>query len=88
MITCIYLTMFIQGKDDITGEDLVQRKDDNPEIVQKRLEEYERMTRPVIEFYRKMGILKEFSGNTSDEIWPNVLDCLASYIPLQFKTPK
>lgn len=53
--------------------------------MQKRLEQYEKLTRPVIQFYKEKGILREFSGNTSDEIWPKVLDCLATYIPLQVK---
>lgn len=66
----------------------MQRKDDNPEVVKKRLEEYEKLTRPVIEFYRKVGILQEFSGRTSDEIWPKVLDCLITYIPVNIVTHK
>lgn len=62
----------VEGKDDITGEALVQRPDDKPEAVQKRLEIYESVTRPVIEFYKAKDILKEFHGRTSDEIWPKV----------------
>ncbi|CAB3231392.1 unnamed protein product [Arctia plantaginis] len=62
----------VKGKDDITDEALVQRPDDKPEAVQKRLEIYESVTRPVIEFYTAKGILKEFHGRTSDEIWPKV----------------
>lgn len=60
------------GKDDETGEDLVQRPDDKPEAVQKRLQIYESITRPVINFYKSKGILQEFHGRTSDEIWPKV----------------
>lgn len=62
----------VEGKDDETGEDLVQRPDDKPEAVRKRLEIYDSITRPVIEFYKKKGILNEFEGRTSDEIWPKV----------------
>lgn len=62
----------VAGKDDETGENLVQRPDDKPEAVRKRLEIYDSVTRPVIEFYKKKGILKEFEGRTSDEIWPQV----------------
>lgn len=46
------------------------------------------MTRPVIEFYDKVGILHDFEGSTSDEIWPKVLDCLATYIPLNITTER
>jgi nucleoside-triphosphate--adenylate kinase len=58
--------------DDITGEKLVQRSDDKPETVMKRLEIYDKMTRPVIQYYREKGVLKDFAGETSDEIWPQV----------------
>lgn len=62
----------VEGKDDITGEPLVQRPDDKPEAVKKRLEIYDSLTHPVITFYMEKGIIKEFSGRTSDEIWPKV----------------
>lgn len=70
-----------EGKDDVTGEDLMQRPDDKPEAVQKRLEIYEQVTRPVINFYKEKGILKEFEGRTSDEIWPKV----TTYLDTVFK---
>lgn len=41
----------IEGKDDITGEDLVQRVDDKEETVKKRLEVYHKQTKPLISFY-------------------------------------
>ncbi|VVC87955.1 unnamed protein product [Leptidea sinapis] len=66
------------GKDDVTGEDLIQRPDDKPDAVKKRLEIYDRMTRPVIDFYLEKGILKNFEGKTSDEIWPKVTQYLDS----------
>ncbi|CAG9107636.1 hypothetical protein JYU34_011324 [Plutella xylostella] len=62
----------VEGKDDETGEALTQRPDDKPEAVKKRLEIYDSITRPVIQFYKEKGILKEFEGRTSDEIWPKV----------------
>lgn len=68
----------VLGKDDVTGEDLIQRPDDKPEAVKKRLEIYESVTQPVINFYKEKGILKEFEGKTSDEIWPKVTDYLDS----------
>nr|XP_023014192.1 GTP:AMP phosphotransferase AK3, mitochondrial [Leptinotarsa decemlineata] len=77
-----------KGKDDATGEPLVQREDDKPEVVLKRLELYERMTKPVIEFYKDKKILRDFHGETSDEIWPKVLDCLVTYLPLHITSEK
>ena len=41
-----------QGIDDITGESLVQRDDDKPETVEKRLAKYQELTQPVLEFFR------------------------------------
>lgn len=66
----------VEGKDDVTGEDLVQRPDDKPEAVRKRLEIYESTTQPVIVFYKEKRILKEFEGRTSDEIWPKIVSFL------------
>ena len=40
-----------QGKDDITGEPLVQREDDKEETVKKRLAIYNAQTRPLIDYY-------------------------------------
>jgi adenylate kinase family enzyme len=36
----------VYGKDDITGEDLIQRPDDNPDKVRNRLEAYEEVRNP------------------------------------------
>ncbi len=41
----------VAGKDDITGEDLVQRDDDREEVVRKRLEVYQNQTRPLVDYY-------------------------------------
>lgn len=41
----------VAGKDDITGEDLVQRPDDTEETVKKRLEVYHQQTKPLVEYY-------------------------------------
>ena len=43
----------VEGKDDVTGEDLIQREDDNAETVRKRLEVYHNQTKPLVEFYSK-----------------------------------
>jgi adenylate kinase len=41
-----------EGKDDVTGEPLVQRDDDRESTVRKRLEVYRLQTRPLVEYYR------------------------------------
>ncbi len=41
----------VAGKDDETGEDLIQRDDDKEETVRKRLDVYESQTRPLVAYY-------------------------------------
>src|SRR5512134_1090293 len=43
----------VAGKDDVTGEDLIQRDDDKEETVKKRLEIYHSQTKPLVDFYSK-----------------------------------
>ncbi len=42
------------GKDDVTGEPLMQRDDDQEETVRKRLSVYQQQTRPLVDFYREL----------------------------------
>lgn len=42
----------LAGKDDVTGEDLIQRDDDQEETVRKRLRVYHSQTEPLLEYYR------------------------------------
>lgn len=62
----------VKGKDDVTGEDLVQREDDKPDKVRRRLDAYDEVTAPLVEFYDKKGVLKTFQGTMSDVIYPEV----------------
>lgn len=41
----------VAGKDDLTGEDLIQRDDDREETVKKRLEVYHAQTKPLVDYY-------------------------------------
>jgi adenylate kinase len=43
----------VEGKDDATGEDLIQRDDDQEATVRKRLEVYHEQTEPLVEYYSK-----------------------------------
>ncbi len=75
----------VEGKDDVTGEPLIQREDDKEETVRKRLEVYHAQTEPLVEFYKKW----EASGDpnapkyiridgvgTVDEIKQRIMDAL------------
>ncbi|XP_014609014.1 PREDICTED: GTP:AMP phosphotransferase AK3, mitochondrial isoform X1 [Polistes canadensis] len=70
----------VPGKDDVTGEQLIQRQDDKLEVVHKRLEDYSMKTEPVINFYRKLGILKDFRGKTTNEMWPSIKECVKQFL--------
>ncbi len=43
----------VEGKDDVTGEPLIQREDDKEETVKKRLEVYAAQTRPLVDYYAR-----------------------------------
>ncbi|QJC31094.1 adenylate kinase [Enterobacteriaceae endosymbiont of Macroplea mutica] len=50
----------IFGKDDITGEPLIRRIDDNIQTINYRLKEYFKQTQPLIQYYRKQVYKKDF----------------------------
>jgi adenylate kinase len=49
----IYNPPKVEGKDDVTGEPLVQRDDDKEEVVRKRLDVYHAQTEPLVNYYKK-----------------------------------
>ncbi|MEA3330140.1 MAG: adenylate kinase [Campylobacterota bacterium] len=51
----VYNQPKIEGKDDETGEDLVQRDDDKEEVVLDRLKVYHELTKPLIDYYTKQA---------------------------------
>lgn len=72
----VYNTHFnppkVANKDDITGEDLIQREDDKPEVVRARLESYKTLVEPILHHYKEKGLLVQFSGSTSHQIYAKV----------------
>ena len=76
-----------EGRDDATGEPLIQRDDDQEETVRKRLEVYQKQTRPLVEYYSQWAARGEagaprcarVSGlGTVDEIMGRVLGTLGT----------
>ncbi|KAJ8758921.1 hypothetical protein K2173_002700 [Erythroxylum novogranatense] len=49
----------VPGVDDVTGEPLIQRKDDTAEVLKSRLEAFHKQTEPVIGYYAKKGIIAQ-----------------------------
>ena len=56
----------IEGKDDETGEPLIQREDDKPETVLKRLAVYHDQTKPLSDFYSKQALESNLKYITVD----------------------
>ena len=52
----------VEGICDKCGSETILRDDDKPETVQKRLSVYHTQTQPLIEYYKKQGILKSVDG--------------------------
>jgi adenylate kinase family enzyme len=63
----------------VTGELLVQRKDDQPETVRARLRQYDDVTSPLVDYYEDNGVLKTFHGTKSDVIYPEVRAWLGTF---------
>ena len=51
----VYNPPKVEGKDDVTGEDLVQRDDDKEEVVLDRLKVYHNLTSPLIGYYKEQA---------------------------------
>jgi adenylate kinase len=62
----------VEGKDDITGEPLTRRADDDPEVWKARLKSFKENNEPLLEHYDKLGVLWTVNGNSSDEISPQL----------------
>lgn len=64
-------------KDDVTGEPLIQRSDDNADALKKRLGSYHKQTTPVVDYYRKHGIWHGIDASQKPgQVWKNMLDIL------------
>ena len=67
----------VEGICDKCGAALIQRKDDQEETIQNRLQVYHNQTEPLIAFYRSTGKLLEIDGNgTADEVECRILSAL------------
>ncbi|KAJ5833134.1 adenylate kinase 1 [Penicillium riverlandense] len=60
--------------DDVTGEPLIQRSDDNAETLKKRLATYHAQTTPVVEYYKKTGIWRGIDASQEPgQVWKSLL---------------
>jgi adenylate kinase len=68
-----------EGVCDQDGSRLIQREDDKPETVQKRLDVYHEETEPLVKWYGDRGLLRRFDGTrTPDEVHDRIRATLAT----------
>jgi len=68
----------VPGRCDRDGGELTQRPDDREEVIAERLAAYERQTRPLVDYYRQRGVLKDVDGMAAPQaVTKNVLELLA-----------
>lgn len=66
-----------EGICDKCGGELYQRADDNEETIKNRLSVYHSQTAPLLEYYKKQGLLREIDGTaTPEEIFKKIIDVL------------
>ena len=66
-----------EGKDDVTGEPLIQRPDDQEEAIRNRLAVYTRQTAPLVEYYEEKGTLVAVDASPSpDEVFGKLVAAL------------
>ncbi|KAJ5512951.1 hypothetical protein N7463_002503 [Penicillium fimorum] len=64
----------VDMKDDISGEPLIQRSDDNAETLTKRLSTYHAQTTPVVDYYKKTGIWRGIDASQEPgQVWKSIL---------------
>ena len=69
----------VEGKCDVCGSDIVQRKDDVEETVRERLDVYEKQTQPLIDFYKERNLLSTVDGTKAiNEVFESICSILGS----------
>lgn len=74
----VYNTTFnppkVAGLDDITGEPLAKRADDDEATYRTRFRKFQETSEPLLEHYARKGVLMEVEGMSSDEISPKLFE--------------
>jgi adenylate kinase len=66
----------VPGRCDREGAPLTQRDDDRPEPIRQRMQVYKRQTAPVLDYYRREGLLHQIDGMVSQEEVARRIDAL------------
>lgn len=73
----VYNNTKVDGVCDKCTEKLIQRPDDMPETVKKRLEVYHSQTKPLEDFYKKRNVYKEVDGTkTMEDVFKDICELL------------
>lgn len=70
----------VPGKDDITGEPLIKREDDDKETIRSRLLQYHNSTAPVLDYYKNAKKLVSIPSPTSDIGYVSIKDLLSKLV--------
>ena len=62
----------VSGLDDVTGEPLIRRPDDDAAVYRSRFQKFQETSEPLLEHYARKGVLLEVEGMSSDEISPKL----------------
>ena len=63
----------VPGKDDITGEALVRRNDDNATVLEKRLQQYHSFTDPLVGYYKNRGLHSVIDASmTANDVFDDI----------------
>ena len=69
----------VEGICDACGEKLILRDDDKPETVKNRLSVYHEQTQPLIDYYKKAGVLAEVDGTKDmEEVFKDIVNILGA----------
>lgn len=69
----------VEGICDACGEKLILRDDDKPETVKNRLSVYHEQTQPLIDYYKKAGVLAEVDGTKNmEEVFKDIVNILGA----------
>jgi adenylate kinase len=68
----------VEGICDKDGGELLQRPDDREEVIRERLHAYEKQTAPLVQYYRRLGLLHDIDADKSyEEVKQEMFESLA-----------
>jgi adenylate kinase len=69
----------VEGVDDETGEPLIQRKDDNEEVLRNRLNSYHESTSPILAYYQQRNLVASVDAMQDiNTVWDNIYGTISS----------